>query len=153
VISFAYIAIYWNNHHHLMHAVRRVNGRVLRANVHLLFWLLLVPFTTAWMAENHFAPATVAVYGVSLLTPAIANYVLTRALLADHGPDSTLARALGRDVKCKASLLLYVVAVAMTRVDPRISLAIFVFVALIRIVPDSRIERAIAEESDNARGR
>lgn len=152
VMSFSYIAIYWNNHHHLMHAAQRVTGRVLWANVHLLFWLSLVPFTTAWMAQNRFAPATVAVYGASLLTPAIAYYILTRTLLAEHGPDSTLARALGRDVKGRGSLALYLVAVGLAWFEPRASLAIYALVALIWIVPDSRIERAIESERERTLG-
>lgn len=150
VMSFCYIAIYWNNHHHLLHAARHVTGRILWANVHLLFWLSLVPFTTAWMTQNLFAPATVAVYGVSLLMPAIAYYLLTMSLLAEHGPDSTLARALGRDLKGKISLFLYLVAIGLTLIDQRVSLAIYVLVALIWVVPDPRIERAVARKRDDA---
>lgn len=152
VLSFAYIAIYWNNHHHLLHTARRVSGRILWANIHLLFWLSLIPFTTAWMAENRFAPTTVAVYGFSLLTPAIAYFILARALVAEHGPDSTLARALGADVKGKASILLYLLAIGLTWADQRLSLAIFVLVALMWFAPDPRIERTIAAENDKPRG-
>jgi uncharacterized membrane protein len=151
VLSFAYIAIYWNNHHHLLHTARHVTGRILWANVHLLFWLSLIPFTTAWMAENHFAPATVAVYGGSLLTPAIAYFILGRALLKSHGPESTIARAIGADMKGKASMALYVVAIGLTFVDERLSLAIYVLVALMWLAPDPRIERLIAEQKNQER--
>ncbi len=145
VLSFAYIAIYWNNHHHLLHAAHHVTGRILWANVHLLFWLSLSPFATAWMAENHFAPATVAVYGVSLLTPAIAYFILSRSLLKAHGPESTLAHAIGADVKGKVSVLLYLIAVGLTFVDQHLSLGIYVLVALMWLAPDPRIERIVAE--------
>ena len=145
VLSFAYVAIYWNNHHHLLHAADRVNGRILWANTHLLFWLSLIPFTTAWMAENHFAPATVALYGFSLLMPAVAYYFLTLSLLKAHGPESLLARALGAGVKEILSLALYLIAVGLTLVDARFSLAIYVLVGLMWLVPDSRIERMIDE--------
>lgn len=148
VMSFVYIAIYWNNHHHLLHAARRVNGRILWANIHLLFWLSLVPFTTAWMAENHFAAATVAIYGVSLLMPAVAYSLLVMTLLKEHGPDSTLARATGAGVKEKMSLALYALAVGLTFLDPRLSLALYALVALIWFAPDPRIERAITQSQD-----
>jgi len=144
VLSFAYIAIYWNNHHHLLQAASHVTGRVLWANVHLLFWLSLIPFASAWMAENHFAQATVAVYGAALLAPAIAYFILGRMLLKTHGPESTLARALGADVKGKVSVLLYLSAIGLTLVDPRLSLAIYVLVALMWFAPDPRIERVVA---------
>lgn len=149
VLSFAYIAIYWNNHHHLLQAASHVTGRVLWANIHLLFWLSLIPFTTAWMAENNFAQATVAVYGVSLLAPSIAYFILSRMLLKTHGPESTLARAIGADVKGKISVLLYLLAIGLTLVDPRFSLAIYVVVALMWFVPDPRIERLLAERRRN----
>lgn len=147
VLSFAYIAIYWNNHHHLLHSAHHVTGGILWANIHLLFWLSLIPFTTAWMAENDFAGPTVAVYGVSLLAPAIAYYILTAALLREHGPDSTLARALGAGVKEKLSVALYLVAVGLTFVDARLSLALYVLVALMWLVPDPRIERVVAQDA------
>lgn len=149
VLSFAYIAIYWNNHHHLLQAASHVTGRVLWANIHLLFWLSLIPFTTAWMAENHFAQATVAVYGASLLAPSIAYFILSRTLLKTHGPESTLARAIGADVKGKISVLLYLLAIGLTFVDPRLSLAIYVLVALMWFAPDPRIERLLAEQRRN----
>jgi uncharacterized membrane protein len=145
VLSFAYIAIYWNNHHHLLQAASHVTGRVLWANVHLLFWLSLIPFASAWMAENHFAQATVAVYGAALLAPAIAYFILSRMLLKTHGPESTLARAIGADVKGKISVLLYLLAIGLTLLDPRLSLAIYVLVALMWMTPDPRIERLLAE--------
>ncbi|MGD9539555.1 TMEM175 family protein [Methylocystis sp.] len=144
VLSFAYIAIYWNNHHHLLQAATHVTGGVLWANIHLLFWLSLIPFASAWMSENHFAQATVAIYGVSLLAPAIAYFILSRMLLKTHGPESTLTRAIGADVKGKLSVLLYLLAIGLTLVDPRFSLAIYVFVALMWLAPDPRIERVLA---------
>jgi uncharacterized membrane protein len=146
VLSFAYIAIYWNNHHHLLQAATHVSGQVLWANVHLLFWLSLIPFASAWMAENHFAQATVAIYGVALLAPAIAYFILSRMLMKTHGPESTLARAIGADVKGKISVLLYLVAIGLTLLDPRIALAIYVLVALMWLAPDPRIERLLAKQ-------
>lgn len=146
VLSFAYIAIYWNNHHHLLQAATHVTGGVLWANIHLLFWLSLIPFASAWMSENHFAHATVAVYGVSLLAPAIAYFILSRVLLKTHGPESTLTRAIGADVKGKISVLLYLLAIGLTLLDPRFSLAIYVLVALMWLAPDPRIERVLAKQ-------
>jgi len=143
VMSFVYIAIYWNNHHHLLYPCERVTGAVLWANMHLLFWLSLVPFTTAWLAENHFAQLPVALYGVSLLMPAIAYTVLQTVLVRVQGPESPLASALGSDLKGKLSLVLYVVAIAAAFFIPAISLAIYVAVALIWLIPDRRIERAV----------
>ena len=145
VLSFVYTAIYWNNHHHLFHAVHRVTGQALWANMHLLFWLSLVPFTTGWMDENHFAPLTVAAYGLVLLCAAIAYFILTRVLVAAHGRDSPLAKALGSDFKAKLSLLLYLVAVVLAFVQPWLSLALYVVGALIWLVPDQRFERLAAE--------
>lgn len=150
VLSFVYIAIYWNNHHHLLHAAQRVNGRILWANMHLLFWLSLIPFATAWMAENHFAPTTVAIYGVSLLAPAFAYSLLVLSLLKEHGADSVLGRATGRRAKEWMSLLLYVVGVGLALVEPRLSIAIYVVVALIWLVPDKRIEKEIVARRDAA---
>lgn len=143
VLSFAYIAIYWNNHHHLLSVGKRVGGVVLWANMHLLFWLSLVPFTTAWLETNHFAPLPTALYGVSLLMPAIAYTLLQRALLAMHGPDSKLAAAIGSDTKGKISLFLYFAAVAIALPFPGVSLGIYVAVALIWLIPDRRLERAL----------
>jgi uncharacterized membrane protein len=146
VLSFVYIAIYWNNHHHLLYTVSRVDGMILWANMHLLFWLSLVPFATAWTGENHFAPLPTALYGFSLLMPGIAYYLLQKAILRKEGPNSTLAKALGRDIKGKISLLLYLTAIPLAFVNPLFSGAIFVLVALIWLIPDRRIERALASE-------
>jgi len=145
VLSFVFVGIYWNNHHHLMHAVQKVNGNILWANLYLLFWLSVVPFVTSWMGENHFSATPVAVYGVVLLMNAVAFTLLTRVLIAHHGKDSTLAVALGRDRKGKASLMLYAAAVPLALAEPRIALAIYVLVAMIWFVPDRRIEDRIAE--------
>ena len=145
VLSFVFTAIYWNNHHHLLHAVHHVTGGTLWANMHLLFWLSLVPFTTGWMDENHFAPVTVAAYGIVLLCAGIAYFILTRVLLATHGRDSLLAKALGSDFKGKVSVVLYLAAVVLAFVQPWISLAIYVLVALMWLVPDRRFERLLAE--------
>ena len=145
VLSFVFIAIYWNNHHHMFHAVHHVTGATLWANLHLLFWLSLVPFVTGWMDENHFAPVTVAAYGLVLLCAGIAYFILTRVLLATHGEDSLLAKALGSDFKGKISVVLYLAAVALAFVQPWISLAIYVLVALMWLVPDRRFERLLAE--------
>jgi uncharacterized membrane protein len=143
VLSFVYLAIYWNNHHHLLHAVERVNGRVLWANLHLLFWLSLVPFVTAWMDEAGAAPEPVALYGVVLLLASLAYFLLTRALLGLHAPGSRLAVALGADWKGKASSLAYLVALPLAFVSRWLSLAIYVGVAVVWFVPDLRIERAL----------
>jgi uncharacterized membrane protein len=143
LLSFVFLAIYWNNHHHLLHAVQRVDGRVLWANIHLLFWLSLVPFVTAWMGEHGAAPLTVAAYGVVLLLAAVAYFLLTRALLRLHPKDSVLARALGADWKGKASVLAYLAAVALAFVNRWAAVAIYVVVALVWLVPDRRIERTL----------
>jgi|SRR5947199_239502 len=145
LLSFTFVGIYWNNHHHLLHAVQGVNGNILWANLFLLFCLSLVPFVTAWMGENHFSTIPVAIYGVVLLLCAIAFTILARLLVAHHGQDSTLAKAIGSDQKGKISLLLYAVAIPLAFVDPRISLAIYVTVAVIWFLPDRRIERLVAE--------
>src|SRR5205814_7440133 len=141
VLSFVLIAIYWNNHHHLFQAARRVNGAILWANSHLLFWLSLVPFVTAWMGDNHFASLPVALYGFVLLCAGCAYFILTRALLAHHGVDSTLAKALGSDFKGKLSVVFYAAAIPLAFVHPGISCSLYVLVALIWLVPDRRIER------------
>ena len=145
VLSFVYIAIYWNNHHHLLYTVNRVDGLILWANMHLLFWLSLVPFATAWMGENNFAELTTAVYGVALLMPAIAYHLLQKAILRREGQSSTLAKALGRDIKGKISPVLYVTASLLAFVNPLIAGAIYVLVAIMWLIPDRRIERALAE--------
>jgi uncharacterized membrane protein len=146
LLSFVMLAIYWNNHHHLLHVVERVDGRVLWANMHLLFWLSLTPFVTAWMGEHHAAPVTVAAYGVVLLAAAIAYFILTRALLALHPAESRLARALGADWKGKASVIAYVLAVALAFAERWVSIGIYVAVALVWLVPDRRIERTLGVE-------
>lgn len=143
VMSFIYLGIYWNNHHHLLHAAEHVNGRILWANLHLLFWLSLVPFATAWMGENHFAGWSVALYGAVLLSAAIAYLILVRALLTLHGSKSLLATALGSDFKGKISILLYALAIALTFVNNWIGFAIYVIVAIMWFVPDKRIERQV----------
>jgi TMEM175 potassium channel family protein len=143
VLSFVYIGIYWNNHHHLFHAVHHVTGGTLWANLHLLFWLSLVPFVTGWMDENHFAPLTVAAYGAVLLAAAIAYTILTRVLLASHPKDSTLAKALGRDFKGSISLVIYLVSIGFAFVQPWISGAGYVLVACIWIIPDRRFEKLL----------
>ena len=145
VLSFVYLAIYWNNHHHLLHTVTRVDGLILWANSHLLFWLSLVPAATGWMGENFLAPLPAAVYGVSLLMPAIAYYVLQRTIVHQQGEHSVLASALGRDVKGKISPLLYAAAVALAFVDAWLSIAIYALVAVMWLVPDRRIEKALRE--------
>ncbi|HTL45385.1 MAG TPA: TMEM175 family protein [Vicinamibacterales bacterium] len=149
VLSFIYIGIYWNNHHHLLHVTRRVNGTVLWSNLHLLFWLSLVPFATSWVGENHFAPAPMALYGFILLMAAIAYYVLQMTLKSADGPQSLLASALGTDLKGKMSPVLYLIAIAVAFVRPAISGAIYVLVALIWLVPDRRIERVIAARHES----
>ncbi|HSS22383.1 MAG TPA: TMEM175 family protein [Pyrinomonadaceae bacterium] len=143
VMSFVYIGIYWSNHHHLLHTVEHVNGQILWANLHLLFWLSLVPFVTAWMGENHFASAPVAVYGSVLLMASIAYVVLTRVLIASHGSESKLAHALGSDFKGKISLAINLVAVPLALLGPRVSVGLYVLVALIWLAPDRRIERTL----------
>jgi len=142
VLSFAYVAIYWNNHHHLLYAAKRVNGTILWANTHLLFWLSLLPFATGWMGENHFEPLPVAVYGAALLLPGLAYNVLQSAIVRANGDDRTLADALGRDIKGKISPLLCVAGVGLAFIAPSAAIACYVVVALIWFVPDRRIERS-----------
>jgi len=143
VLSFLYVAIYWNNHHHLMHASPRVNGAILWANMHLLFWLSLIPFATAWMGENHYARLPTALYGAALLMPAIAYTLLQFTIIRLHGRDGALAKALGRDLKGKISTLLYLVALPIAFFEPRVSLTIYVVVALVWLIPDRRIENML----------
>jgi uncharacterized membrane protein len=145
LLSFVFLGIYWNNHHHMLQAVHSVNGRILWANSHLLFWLSLVPFVTNWMGETHFAALPVAVYGVVLLLAAIAYYVLARALVAHHGPESALAAALGADFKGRISIVIYAVAIAVAFAAPWISGALYVLVALMWLIPDRRFERVLTE--------
>jgi uncharacterized membrane protein len=143
VLSFVFLGIYWNNHHHLLQAIQHVDGRVLWANLHLLFWLSLVPFVTGWMGENQFAAQPVALYGVVLFCAAIAYFILARALLALHGKDSVLAAALGSDFKGKASIVIYLAAIPVSLVAPWLGYAIYVIVAIIWLVPDRRIEKKL----------
>ena len=140
LLSFLYVAIYWNNHHHLLHTLKYVNGLVLWANTHLLFWLSVVPFTTAWLGRNYRAPIPTAVYGISLLLPALAYYILQATIVRTEGQDSMLARALGPDVKGKLSPALYAAAIALAFADPWISDALYAVVAVWWFIPDRRIE-------------
>ena len=146
VLSFVYLGIYWNNHHHMLHCTHRVNGRILWANMHLLFWLSLVPFVTANLGERDFAPLATALYGVDMLLAAIAYYVLQSAILRQEGPDSRLARAVGRDFKGKISPILYLLSIPAAFLSPWISGALFAAVALMWLVPDPRIERILTEQ-------
>jgi uncharacterized membrane protein len=143
VLSFIFLGIYWNNHHHLLHAVQRVDGRALWANLHLLFWLSLVPFATAWMGENSFTAVPVALYGVVLTLAGVAYYILARILIAAHGSSSALAVAIGSDRKGKISVVIYAIAVALAFWSPAGSCALYVLVAMIWLIPDPRIERVL----------
>jgi uncharacterized membrane protein len=145
VLSFIYVGIYWNNHHHLFHSTRHVTGGILWANLHLLFWLSLFPFTNAWLGENHLASAPAAVYGFVLLMAAIAYFILQRAIIAQQGPDSLLAAAVGKDWKGKLSPVLYLAAIPLAFVNPWMASGLYVFVALLWLVPDRRIERTLAK--------
>jgi uncharacterized membrane protein len=142
-MSFVFVGIYWNNHHHLLHATTRVSGGVLWANLHLLFWLSLTPFVTGWMGENHFEPLPVAIYGVDLLLSAISYFILVRAIVAAEGPHSRVAAAVGNDFKGKISGLLYLVAIPLAFVWCWLALGIYLFVSLIWLVPDRRMERSV----------
>jgi uncharacterized membrane protein len=142
-LSFVFLGIYWNNHHHLFQAIQQVDGRVLWANMHLLFWLSLVPFATAWMGENDFAHWPVALYGVVLLFAAMAYFILVRALISLHGSNSTLATALGGDVKGKASIGLYLAAIGLSFVSTGLACAVYVLVAVMWLIPDRRIEKTL----------
>jgi len=144
VLSFIFIGIYWNNHHHLFQAVRQINGRILWANMNLLFWLSLIPFATGWMGENHFAPWPVALYGMSLLLTGVAYVILCRVLITCQGADSTLSAAIGRDFKGKASLALYIIAIPLSFVNTWIACALYVLVVAMWLIPDSRIEKRLS---------
>ncbi|MFI5356695.1 MAG: TMEM175 family protein [Opitutales bacterium] len=141
VLSFLYLGIYWNNHHHLFQAVKHVQGGVLWANLHLLFWLSLLPFVTGWMGENHFAPVTVSLYGGVLIMAAIAYFILVRALLAYHEPDSPLARAIGSDFKGKISVVIYAAGILAACWWPGVAITLYALVGLLWLVPDRRIEQ------------
>jgi uncharacterized membrane protein len=146
VLSFIYTGIYWNNHHHMLHAVDHVTGGILWANLHLLFWLSLVPFVTGWMSENHFAPVPTALYGVVLLMASIAYFILSRVLISVHGRKSVLGRSVGNDMKGMVSTGIYLAAIPLAFVQWWLALAMYVLVAAIWLVPDRRIERAAAIE-------
>jgi uncharacterized membrane protein len=143
VLSFVMLGIYWNNHHHMLHAAERINGKILWANLHLLFWLSLMPFVTGWMGENHFAALPTALYGIVLLLSAVSYTILQIVLIAEQGPNSRLARATGSDMKGKVSMLLYASAIGLAFINQWFSDAIFVTVALIWLVPDPRIEKVL----------
>jgi uncharacterized membrane protein len=144
VLSFVTIGIYWNNHHHMLRVTERINGRVLWANLHLLFWLSLFPFATAWMGENHFARTPTAIYGVVLLSAGVAYYILQTLILHELGPGSVLATALGHDLKGKASPLIYSAGIVLTFVNRWLGFAAYVVVALMWLIPDRRLERSMA---------
>jgi uncharacterized membrane protein len=145
VLSFIYLAIYWNNHHHMFHATKQVTGGILWANLHLLFWLSLLPFATGWMGENHWAHTPTAAYGAVLLMAAIAYYILQRAIIAHQGAGSFLATAIGSDWKGKLSPVLYLMAIPLSFAIPWMAIAIYVFVALLWLIPDRRIERVLVQ--------
>lgn len=147
ILSFIYVGIYWNNHHHMMHAVESINGTALRANLHLLFWLSLIPFVTGWMGENHFARAPVAMYGFVLIMNAIAYSILSNTLIRRHGKNSALALAVGNGTKGKISVVIYITAVLLSLVNSWISFALYVVVAAIWFIPDKRIEKKLDQAS------
>jgi uncharacterized membrane protein len=150
VLSFVYLGIYWNNHHHMLLLTSEVGGLVLWANLHLLFWLSLVPFTTAWMGENHFAETPVVAYGIVLLAAAVAYFALQTAIIRKQGRDSALAAALGRDMKGKASPVIYAAGIALSFVDRWVGLALYVVVALLWLIPDRRVERRVTSAGSTA---
>ncbi|WP_338376655.1 TMEM175 family protein [uncultured Flavobacterium sp.] len=149
ILSFIYIAIYWNNHHHLMHTVEKVNGKILWANMHLLFWLSLIPFTTAWIGESEFAPYPMFLYGIVLLGCAIAYYLLQKLIIKFEGKDSLIYSSVGKDNKGKLSNLLYIIAIAFALYIPIISGVIYIIVAFIWLVPDKRIEDNFTDKKQN----
>jgi len=144
VLSFVFLGIYWNNHHHLLQAVEHVDGRILWANLHLLFWLSLVPFVTAWMGQNHFDRIPVALYGTIMLFAGIAYFILVRTLLSRHGPESLLATALGSDFKGKISMVIYLVAIPLALLKWWLACALYILVSIMWLVPDRRIEKTLA---------
>ena len=153
ILSFIYIGIYWNNHHHLFQIVKHVSGRVLWRNLHLLFWLSLVPFVTAWMGENHFSSNAVILYGIILLMNSIAYYFLLHSLLALHGKESLLSYSVGKDFKGKVSSVIYIVGIGLCFINAWIGFALYWFVAMIWFIPDKRIERKEIIESENTDGK
>lgn len=147
ILSFIYVGIYWNNHHHMMHTAKRVNGKILWANLHLLFWLSLIPFATAWIGEHHFASFPMMFYGIVLLMNAIAYFILQNVIIASHGKDSILSKAV-KDIKGKISLVLYVIAVVLTQYYTLISGILYIIVAILWLIPDKRIEHIINNENE-----
>ena len=145
ILSFIYLGIYWNNHHHMMHTIKKVTGDILWANLHLLFWLSLVPFATSWMGENHFSSIPMAIYGIILLMAAISYYILQSIIIKNEGKNSILYKAIGKDLKGKISPILYIIAIALSTFSPLISGGIYILVALIWLIPDKRIEKIINE--------
>lgn len=145
ILSFIYVGIYWNNHHHMLHTVQKVSGGILWANLHLLFWLSLIPFVTGWMGENHFSEIPTALYGVVLLMSAIAYFILERAIIKAHGESSVLKQALGKDVKGKISPVLYLLGIGGAFISPWIADAIYVSVAIMWLIPDRRIEHVLVK--------
>lgn len=145
-LSFLYVAIYWNNHHHMLHTAKYVTGGILWANMHLLFWLSLIPFTTAWMGENHFAPIPMALYGLILLMAAVAYFILQKQIIRNHGKESILAKAIGKDYKGKASPILYSLAIASCWINAWIAGIIYILITIIWLIPDKRIEIIFNEE-------
>ena len=143
ILSFIYLGIYWNNHHHMLHTVHHVTGRILWANLHLLFWLSLIPFTTGWLGENHFAQIPAVLYGINLLGCALAYFFLQKSIIIEHGADSPLKRAVGSDWKGKVSPILYILGIALSFVNHWLGMAMYVIVAIIWFVPDKRIEKSI----------
>lgn len=141
ILSFIYVGIYWNNHHHMLHCVKKINGSSLWANLHLLFWLSLVPFVTGWMGENHFAALPVALYGCVLLMAAAAYYILAHGLIKNEGKDSIIAQAFGKDFKGKLSIIIYSAAILLSFIESFISLSFYIIVALIWLIPDRRVEK------------
>ena len=148
LLSFIYVGIYWNNHHHLFQAARQVNGRILWANLHLLFWLSLIPFVTGWMGHTHFSAWPVAAYGMVMLLAGVAYYLLTFALIGHHGRTSTIAVAVGRDWKGRLSIMTYLAAVALAFVEPMISCSLYALIAVVWLVPDRRIETTLAHQDE-----
>ena len=146
LLSFVYIAIYWNNHHHLMHVTHKINGPVMWANSHLLFWLSLMPFSSRWMGETHLAPLPTAIFGFDLFMAGVAYYILVQYLIKLHGKDSTLGRAVGSDAKGVISVIVYAAGIALAFVEPEISVSLYALVAVMWLIPDKRIERRLREE-------
>jgi uncharacterized membrane protein len=148
ILSFIYVGIYWNNHHHMFHTVKQVDGGILWANLHLLFWLSLTPFVTGWMGENHFEPLPVALYGFDLLMAAVAYFILQNRILKKHGHDSILAKAIGNDIKGKMSPILYIIAIFSTFLNVWVACGLYALVALIWLIPDQRIEKIVELEKE-----